>query len=95
MPSAFIFDNDKTAVCVIIWHAPDNLCSLLNHVATETAAVCVQTLSEPFFTDRKGEIPEGKKGYYAMPIVHCHNGLVTVNYGGEFIQVRQQHADTM
>jgi hypothetical protein len=57
--------------------------------------VCVQTLSEPFFTDRKGEIPEGKKGYYTMPIVHCHNGLVTVNYGGEFIQVRQQHAETM
>ena len=57
--------------------------------------MCAQTLSEPFLTDRKGEIPEGKKGYYAMPIVHCHNGLVTVNYGGEFIQVRQQHAETM
>lgn len=48
----------------------------------------MQTLSEPFFTDRKGEIPEGKQGYYAMPIVHCHEGLVTINYGGEFIQVQ-------
>ena len=52
-----------------------------------TSCACMQTLSEPFYTDRKGEIPEGKKGYYAMPIVHCHNGLVTINYGGEFIQV--------
>ncbi|KAL0055501.1 hypothetical protein WJX82_001251 [Trebouxia sp. C0006] len=51
----------------------------------------IQTLSEPVFTDRKGEIPEGKKGYYAMPIVHCHNGLVTVNYGGDFIQSAQKN----
>ena len=47
----------------------------------------MQTLSEPFYTDRKGEIPEGKKGYYQMPIVHAHDGLVTINYGGDFIQV--------
>ena len=52
-----------------------------------TAYGALQTLSEPFYTDRKGEIPEGKKGYYQMPIVHNHDGLVTINYGGEFIQV--------
>ena len=52
-----------------------------------------QTLSEPFNTDRKGEIPEGKKGYYPMPVVHSHEGLLTINYGGEFIQVsRLQYA---
>ena len=39
---------------------------------------------------QKGEIPEGKNGYYAMPIVHNHNGLITINYGGEFIQARHQ-----
>ena len=37
----------------------------------------LQILSEPFFTDRKGEVPEGKKGYYQMPIVHFHHNLVT------------------
>lgn len=47
----------------------------------------VQILSEPFYTDRKGEVPEGKKGYYQMPIVHFHQNLVTINYGGEFIWV--------
>lgn len=47
----------------------------------------VQILSEPFYTDRKGEVPEGKKGYYQMPIVHFHHKLVTINYGGDFIRV--------
>lgn len=55
------------------------------------AYVVVQTLSEPFYTDRKGEIPAGKKGYYKMPIVHAHDALVTINYGGDFIQVCVQH----
>lgn len=57
------------------------------HPPPQDRPVYVQTLSEPFYTDRKGEIPEGKKGYYEMPIVHAQDGLVTVNYGGEFIQV--------
>ncbi|KAL3132820.1 hypothetical protein ABBQ38_006745 [Trebouxia sp. C0009 RCD-2024] len=51
----------------------------------------IQTLSEPFYTDRKGEIPEGKKGYYQMPVVHAHDGLVTINYGGDFIQSAQRN----
>ena len=36
---------------------------------------------QPAPTDRKGEIPAGKGPTYLMPIVHVHEGLLTVNYG--------------
>ena len=67
----------------------DSLKSIQHH-CSQLYFTCLQILSEPFYTDRKGEIPEGKNGYYAMPIVHNHNGLITINYGGEFIQARHQ-----
>lgn len=44
-----------------------------------------KVLAEPFYTDRKGEIPAGKQPYYQMPVFNYHDGLLTVNYSQDFI----------
>ena len=42
-------------------------------------------MAEPFYHDRKGEIPEGKGPYYQMPIFHHYGGSLTVTYNRDFI----------
>lgn len=49
----------------------------------------VAVLERPFWYDRKGEVPEGKEPYYQMPVVHRHNGQITVIYGRDFITAAQ------
>lgn len=50
-------------------------------------------LEQPFCTDRKGEIPEGKGPHYQMPVFHRHGGLITVYYVRDFIEAAQRMAD--
>ena len=50
----------------------------------------VQILSEPFYMDRKGEIPEGKGPYYQMPIFHPDGGFLTTTYNRDFITAAQR-----
>jgi hypothetical protein len=42
-------------------------------------------MAEPFYLDRKGEIPQGKGPYYQMPIFHHYGGYLTVTYNRDFI----------
>lgn len=53
----------------------------------------VQTLSQPFYTDRKGEIPEGKGPSYQMPIFHFYGGVLTTTYNRDFITAAQRLDD--
>ncbi len=53
----------------------------------------VQILSEPFYLDRKGEIPEGKGPYYQMPIFHQYGGFLTTTYNRDFITAAQRFDD--
>jgi len=50
-------------------------------------------LAEPFYTDRKGEIPEGKGPFYEMPVFHDHGGRITVYYVRDFIEAAQRMAE--
>lgn len=53
----------------------------------------VAVMEEPFFTDRKGEIPEGKGPHYQMPIFHRFAGLLTTTYNRDFITAAQRFDD--
>ena len=44
-----------------------------------------QLLAEPWYIDRKGEVPPGKGEYYQMPIQHHHDGVVSTIFARDFI----------
>jgi hypothetical protein len=51
-------------------------------------------LFEPFYFDRRGEVPPGKKGYYEMPIFHWHADRLSVFYGNRYyIESAQRFPD--
>jgi len=50
----------------------------------------VAVMMEPFVTDRKGEIPEGKGPYYEMPIFNPYRGYLTTTYNRDFITAAQR-----
>ena len=50
----------------------------------------VAVMMEPFVTDRKGEIPEGKRPYYEMPIFNPYGGYLTTTYSRDFITAAQR-----
>lgn len=50
-------------------------------------------MEQPFYTDRKGEIPKGKGPYYQMPIFHRNGGLLTTTYNRDFITAAQRFAE--
>lgn len=47
-------------------------------------------LSQPFYVDRKGEVPVGKKNYYQMPVFNYYAGYLTVIYARDFIEGAQR-----
>ena len=65
----------------------------LYHEITRRRPDLAAVLAEPFHTDRKGEIPEGKGPYYLMPVFHRHAGRITVYYVRDFIEAAQRMAE--
>ena len=53
----------------------------------------VQVLAEPFSVDRKGEIPQGKRPHYEMPIINPYGGYLTTTYNRDFITAAQRFDD--
>ena len=53
----------------------------------------VEILAQPFYIDRKGEIPDGKGPYYQMPIFNPYGGYLTTTYGRDFITAAQRFDD--
>jgi hypothetical protein len=53
----------------------------------------VDTLAQPFFVDRKGEIPAGKRSYYQLPVFNYHAGRLTTIYARDFIEGAQRFAE--
>jgi len=51
-------------------------------------------LTEPFHTDRKGEVPPGKQPTYPMPVFHPSGPEVTGVYARAFIEAAQTRPDT-
>jgi hypothetical protein len=51
-------------------------------------------LFEPFYFDRRGEVPPGKTGYYKMPIFHWYADKLSVIYGNRhYIDSAQRFAE--
>ena len=46
----------------------------------------LRVLLEPIETDRRGEVPEGSKPYFNIPVFNCHDGLVSAIYQRQYIE---------
>lgn len=52
-------------------------------------------LFDPIATDRRGEIPEGEKTYFEIPVLNWHAGLLTGIYQRQYIDSAQRFPDAM
>jgi hypothetical protein len=50
----------------------------------------VPALFEPFPTDRRGEVPDGMRPWFDMPIYHWHAGRLTCIYVRQYIESAQK-----
>jgi hypothetical protein len=46
----------------------------------------LRVLLEPIETDRRGEVPEGGKPYFSIPVFNWHEGLVSAIYQRQYIE---------
>jgi hypothetical protein len=46
----------------------------------------LKVLMEPIETDRRGEVPEGCKPYFTIPVFNYHEGLVSAIYQRQYIE---------
>jgi len=46
----------------------------------------LRVLLEPIETDRRGEVPEGGRPYFTIPVFNYHNGLVSAIYQRQYIE---------
>ena len=46
----------------------------------------LRVLMEPIETDRRGEVPEGSKPYFNIPVFNYHDGLVSTIYQRQYIE---------
>src|SRR3954468_11948731 len=51
----------------------------------------LRALFQPFPTDRRGEVPEGMKPWFDMPIFHWHAGKLSCIYVRQYIESAQRH----
>lgn len=46
----------------------------------------LRVLLEPIETDRRGEVPQGGKPYFSIPVFNSHDGLVSAIYQRQYIE---------
>ena len=46
----------------------------------------LRVLMEPIETDRRGEVPEGGKPYFSIPVFNYHEGLISTIYQRQYIE---------
>lgn len=52
-------------------------------------------LFDPIATDRRGEVPEGEKPYFEIPVFNWHDGMLTGIYQRQYIDSAQRFPDSM
>ena len=57
----------------------------LQRDATSQAGL-LEVLLQPIETDRRGEVPEGGKPYFNIPVFNYHDGLVSAIYQRQYIE---------
>jgi hypothetical protein len=53
----------------------------------------LELLFRPLATDRRGEVPEGQKPYFQIPVFNWHEGYLTAIYQRQYIDSAQRFAD--
>jgi Taurine catabolism dioxygenase TauD, TfdA family len=53
----------------------------------------LRVLMEPIETDRRGEVPEGSKPYFNIPVFNYHGGLVSAIYQRQYIESARRFPD--
>ncbi len=53
----------------------------------------LKLLFEPLATDRRGEVPEGQKPYFEIPVFNWHKGFLTAIYQRQYIDSAQRFPD--
>ena len=53
----------------------------------------LKLLFEPIATDRRGEVPEGGKPYFEIPVFNWHRGYLTAIYQRQYIDSAQRFPD--
>ena len=53
----------------------------------------LKLLFEPVATDRRGEVPEGQKPYFEIPLFNWHQGYLTAIYQRQYINSAQRFPD--
>ena len=48
--------------------------------------ILLNVLLQPIETDRRGEVPEGSKPYFNIPVFNYHDGLVSAIYQRQYIE---------
>lgn len=52
-----------------------------------------EVLAGPWFFDRKGEVPPGKKPFFEIPVFNYHKGWLSINYSDNYYLLSQRHAE--
>src|SRR5690349_9511807 len=53
----------------------------------------LQILMQPIETDRRGEVPEGCKPYFSIPVFNWHAGLISTIYQRQYIESARRFPD--
>ncbi|HYC63964.1 MAG TPA: TauD/TfdA family dioxygenase [Reyranellaceae bacterium] len=53
----------------------------------------LELLFQPIATDRRGEIPEGQKPYFEIPVFNWHKGYLTAIYQRQYVDSAQRFPD--
>jgi len=53
----------------------------------------LKLLFQPIATDRRGEVPEGQKPYFEIPVFNWHKGFLTAIYQRQYVDSAQRFAD--
>lgn len=53
----------------------------------------LELLFQPIATDRRGEVPEGQKPYFEIPVFNWHKGFLTAIYQRQYVDSAQRFAD--
>ena len=53
----------------------------------------LQLLFQPIATDRRGEVPEGQKPYFEIPVFNWYKGYLTAIYQRQYVDSAQRFAD--
>ena len=53
----------------------------------------LKLLFQPIATDRRGEVPDGQKPYFEIPVFNWHKGFLTAIYQRQYIDSAQRFSD--